>query len=207
MGFWEARVVPRIVEAALSTAEVMAYRADVCRPLEGRVIEVGFGSGLNIDHYPAAVESVSAVEPSDTAWQMSAHRRDGSATPIERTGLDGQSLEADNDSFDSALVTFSLCTIPDVDAALTELVRVLRPGGVLAFVEHGLSPDEGVARWQYRLDPIERRVAGGCNLSRDIPALITAAGFKITDLEAGYMDGPAVARPWNYAFRGAAIAP
>lgn len=177
-----------------------------CAPLSGRVLEVGFGSGHNTTHYPGAVTSVAAVEPSDRAWAMSADRRRESSIPIERTGLDGQALTEEDASCDSALVTFSLCTIPEPVRALREIARVLRPGGVLAFLEHGLSPDERIARWQHRLDPIERRIAGGCELSRDIPALIRGAGFEVIDLETKYLPGPAIAKPWMHGYRGLAVA-
>lgn len=177
-----------------------------CAPLSGRLLEVGFGSGLNTTHYPGAVTSVAAVEPSDRGWAMSADRRRESSVPIERTGLDGQALTEEDASCDSALVTFSLCTIPDPVRALREIARVLRPGGVLAFLEHGLSPDQGIARWQHRLDPIERRIAGGCELSRDIPALIRGAGFEVIDLETKYLPGPAIAKPWMHGYRGVAVA-
>jgi len=201
---WEERVVPHLVNAACGTAPIHRERELVCAPLSGRVLEVGFGSGLNVTHYPAAVTSVAAVEPSDRGWALSSDRRQLSAVAIERTGLDGQDLTEGDASCDSALVTFSLCTIPDPVRALREIARVVRPGGVLAFLEHGLAPDPGIARWQRRLDPIERRVAGGCELSRDIPALIREAGFEVTTLEAKYLPGPAIGKPWMHGYRGTA---
>lgn len=206
MSWWEARVVPSLVDKACGTGAIHKERAQVCASLRGRVLEVGFGSGLNVTHYPAAVTSVAAVEPSDRGWMLSAARRNAASVPIDRTGLDGQELTEADDSCDSALVTFSLCTIPNPIRALREVARVLRPGGTLAFLEHGLAPDEGVARWQRRLDPIERRVAGGCELSRDIPELIRGSGFEILELETKYLPGPAALRPWMHGFRGAAVA-
>ncbi|MGN6160903.1 MAG: class I SAM-dependent methyltransferase [Marmoricola sp.] len=206
MGLWERRVVPVMVDKACGTGAIHKERALACAPLAGRVLEVGFGSGLNVTHYPQAVTSVAAVEPSDRGWELSARRREQSRVPIERTGLDGQALTEDDASCDAALVTFSLCTIPDPVRALREVARVLRPGGVLAFLEHGLAPDASVASWQRRLDPLERRLAGGCELSRDIPALVRQAGFEILDLEAKYLPGPAIGRPWMHGYRGAAAA-
>lgn len=205
MGLWEQRVVPHLVDKACGIGAIHGERAQACAPLHGRVLEVGFGSGLNISHYPDAVTSVAAVEPSDRGWMLSQRRRRATALPIERTGLDGQALTESDDSCDSALVTFSLCTIPDPIRALREVARVLRPGGTLAFLEHGLAPDPGVARWQQRLDPIERRVAGGCELSRNIPELVRSAGFEIVELETKYLPGPAPLRPWMHGFRGAAV--
>ncbi len=200
MGVWTDHVVPRIAEASLKGPEIDELRREACAPLTGRVLELGFGSGLNLRWYPPAVTSVAAVEPSDLGWRMSEHRRARTTVPVERRGLDGQRLEEPDASYDSVLSTFTLCTIPDPALALAEVRRVLRPGGVLCVTEHGLSPDAGVARWQRRLDPLQRRVAGGCHLSRDVPALVTAAGFAITMLRAEQLPGPAVSRPWTYGF-------
>jgi SAM-dependent methyltransferase len=205
MGLWTERVVPHIVDRALSTADVMSLRDAACAGLAGRVLELGFGSGLNADAYSPAVTGIDAVEPSDVGWSMSAKRRRSTPVPIARVGLDGQRLQAQDASYDAVLSTFTLCTIPDVGAALTEVRRVLRPGGSFHFLEHGRSPDLSVARWQHRLDPLERRVAGGCHLSRDIPALVSAAGLEVVGLETAYLPGPAVARPWNYVFNGRAV--
>ncbi|MEV7395621.1 class I SAM-dependent methyltransferase [Aeromicrobium sp. NPDC092404] len=205
MAWWTDRMLPHLIDKALSTDDVMQQRRHVCAGLEGRVLEIGFGSGLNIGRYPDAVQSVSAVEPSDTAWRMSAERREGSSTPIVRSGLDGQSLAEPNGAFDAVLSTFTLCTIPDVELALREIHRVLRPGGTLAFLEHGLAPEPRVARWQRRLDPLQKAAAGGCHLSRDIPALVESAGFGITDLDREYRSGPRIARPWIYEYAGSAV--
>ncbi|MRJ76612.1 methyltransferase domain-containing protein [Aeromicrobium sp. SMF47] len=204
MGLWTDRVVPHLVERSLSVGEVMERREQLCVELQGRVLEIGFGSGLNIEKYPASVESVAAVEPSDVAWRMSAGRRAASPVRITRSGLDGQTLAEDDSSFDAVLSTFTLCTIPDVDRALREVRRVLRPGGSFVFLEHGLAPGPGVARWQRRLDPLERRIAGGCHLSRDVPALISSVGLQITGLDAHYLAGPSVGRPWSYVYEGTA---
>lgn len=205
MAFWSERIVPHLVDRALSTEDVMRERERVCALLSGQVVEIGFGSGLNTELYPEAVESVAAVEPSDTAWRMSADRRRELRTPITRSGLDGQALAEPAGSFDTALSTFTMCTIPDVELALTELHRVLRPGGTFAFLEHGLAPQPGVVRWQRRMEPVQKAVAGGCHLSRDIPRLISSAGFEIVELEERYLPGPKVARPWTYVYSGNAV--
>jgi ubiquinone/menaquinone biosynthesis C-methylase UbiE len=198
VGWWEERVVPRCVDRALATGPVMALRERVCEGLGGRVLELGFGSGLNCDLYPAAVVSVDAVEPSDTGWALSSARRARSRAPVSRTGLDGQRLEADDAAYDAVLTTFTLCTIPDVRAALAEVRRVLRPGGSLHVLEHGLAPDPGVARWQRRLDPLQGRLFGGCHLTRDVPALLAEAGLRVDVVEQAYLPGPAVGRPWGF---------
>jgi SAM-dependent methyltransferase len=205
MALWTDRVVPRITDRALSTPEVMELRAVACAGLTGRVLEIGFGSGLNVGLYPPEVVAVDAVEPSDLGWSLSARRRAGSRVPIERTGLDGQRLSVADGQYDTVLSTFTLCTIPDVARALTEVRRVLAVGGTFHFLEHGRAPDAGVERWQRRLDPVQRRVCGGCHLSRDIPGLVGAAGLEVTEVTASYLPGPRIGRPWAHGFVGRAV--
>lgn len=189
MGFYRDQVVPRIVDKACAMGDAAALRDRVCAGLHGEVVELGFGSGLNVPHYPAAVTRVAAVEPADVGWKLAGKRLAASTTPVERAGLDGQSLPFADGTFDCALSTWTLCTIPDVGRALAEVRRVLRPGGTLHFVEHGLAPDPGVQVWQRRLDGIQQRIAGGCHLDRPIVALLTAAGFQIKEVEAFYEKG------------------
>ena len=199
-------MVPRLVERSLSSEPIDRLRAEACAGLTGRVLEIGFGSGMNTPFYPPELISVAAVEPSDLGWEMSAGRRAAAGIPIERVGLDGQRLEAADAAYHSVLVTFSLCTIPDPAAALAEARRVLLPGGSLHFLEHGLAPTERVRRWQRRMEPFQRRIAGGCHLTRDVPALVEAAGFEVAELRQEYVVGPAVARPWTYGTVGRALA-
>ena len=201
---WDEHVVPRITDASLRGREIGELRERVCTGLSGRVVEIGFGSGLNVRWWPPTVTGVSAVEPSDVAWALSERRRARSSTAVERAGLDGQLLDLPDDSHDGALVTFSLCTIPDPARALHEMGRVVRPGGRLHLLEHGLSPDEDVRRWQRRLEPVQRAVAGGCHLTRDISALVEASGWRIQDVESFALPGPTLSRPWTYLHLGTA---
>jgi len=142
-----------------------------------------------VPYYPQAVSEVSAVEPADLGWKLAQKRVGASSIPIERSGLDGQSLPFPDDSFDTAASTWTLCTIPDAGQALREVRRVLKPGGTLHFIEHGLAPDEKVQRWQNRLNPIEKFVFGGCNFNRPILDLITGAGFTIAEVDVFYEKG------------------
>lgn len=200
--WWEARVVPRIVEAACGAPDVERARARVAGGLHGQVVEVGFGSGLNVPHLPPAVEHLHAVDPQAAGQSIGAERITASPVPISFVGLDGQDLPLADASMDAALCTFTLCTIPDAGAALAELRRVLVPGGELRFLEHGLAPDRGVARWQHRLTPLQRRLCGGCHFDRPIDRLLTDAGFEVRELRNRYRKGP---KTPGYLYEGVAV--
>jgi len=188
MGLYVDHVLPRVVDVACGLKTARPLRQRVCEGLEGQVVEVGFGSGLNVPYYPEAVTRVAAVEPADLGWKLAQKRLRSARVPVERSGLDGQSLPFPDDSFDTALSTWTMCTIPDVGRALAEVRRVLKPGGTLRFVEHGLASDEGVQRWQHRLEPVQKRLFGGCHLTRRVPDMLTAAGFEIVELDQFYED-------------------
>jgi SAM-dependent methyltransferase len=190
MGAYGTYVLPRIINAVCGARTLEPLRRRVCDGLSGDVIELGFGSGLNVPFYPKAVTLVHAVEPSDVGWRLASTRVAASAVPVQRSGLDGQSLPFEDASHDAALSTWTLCTIPDVATALSEVRRVLKPGGSLYFLEHGLAPDENVRRWQRRLEPVQKRIAGGCHFTRPIVELLTDAGFVITELDVFYEPGP-----------------
>ncbi|WP_026917373.1 class I SAM-dependent methyltransferase [Gordonia shandongensis] len=202
MGFYSDRVLPRIIRRTCGLPMMTPLRRRACGPLYGDVVEVGFGSGLNVGLYPAAVTSVTAVEPNDTAWRLGRELVSSSAVPIDRSGLDGSDLPFADDAFDCALSTFTLCTIPDLPRALGELRRVVRPGGTLAFLEHGRAPDAAVRRSQRRFEPFQRRFAGGCHLTRDVSTLIEEAGWEIVDLDRFYAEG--TPRPFGAIHLGAA---
>lgn len=201
MGFYEDQIVPRFTDFVMSRRELTPIRARVAASLDGDVLEVGFGSGLNVPHYPPAVTGVRAVDPATIGRKLAARRVASSRVPVQYIGLDGQALSQESASIDHVLTTWTLCSIPDVDRALGEIRRVLRPGGLFHFVEHGRSPDRKVAGWQDRLTPIQRRVAGGCHLNRPIDQLVRNSGLEVLRLENYYAKGP---RPFGYMFEGVA---
>lgn len=201
MGLYENQLLPRLIDRVLRGREIDEVRAKAAAGLHGEVLEVGFGSGRNVPYYPADVTRVQAIDPATVGRRLAAERVAASAVPIEYVGLDGQSLPQETASLDHVLVTWTLCTIPDVEAALGEMHRVLRPGGQLHFAEHGRAPDAKTARWQDRLTPLQCKVAGGCHLNRSIDDLIRSAGFAINRIDTFYVAGP---RPYSYMYEGVA---
>lgn len=204
MGFYREHLLPRLVDKACGTKDLRRWRGRVVDGLAGEVVEIGFGSGLNVPVYPEAVTVVYAVEPALTARKLAEPRVAAAAVRVEHVGLQGEALPLDDDSCDGALSTFTLCTIPGVEVALAELRRVLRPGGRFHFLEHGLAPDDGMARWQHRLEPMQKRLADGCHLTRDPVALVEAAGFEVESAESRY--GTARS-PWSWFTEGRAVNP
>ena len=201
MAFYSDRVLPRAMDVVMRGDELAAVRARVASGLSGEVLEVGFGSGLNVAHYPPTVTRVLAVDPATVGRRLAARRVAASLVPISYVGLDGQSLPLPDDSVDHALTTWTLCTIPDVEQALLEIGRVLRPGGSLHFIEHGRAADPTVARRQDRLTPVQRRIAGGCHLNRAIDTLITSGGLALTRLDTYYLSG---LQTLNFSYEGVA---
>ena len=193
MAIWRDQLLPRCIDIALGTSEVSAWRAKCLAGISGVVVEPGFGSGLNLPHLPPEVTKVYAIDPAVVGQKLARGRVDASAIEVEHVGLDGQKIPLDDNSCDAGVLTFTLCTIPDSAAALAELRRVIKPGGTLHFVEHGLAPDASVERWQHRITPLQKRIADGCHLNRPIADLIAAAGFEIEWTDARYVGRPKAA--------------
>lgn len=201
MGFYDDQVLPRVIDVMLGSKGMGKLRRRALEGLQGTVVELGFGSGTNVPYYPDAVERVYAVDPARLGRKLAAKRLAASSVPVEFVGLDGAAIPLADASVDSALSTWTLCTIPDVDTALREVRRVLRPGGRLLFLEHGLSDDPKVARRQHRFDGIQQRVAGGCHLDRDITSLISASGLEVEHVDTFTIAGPKI---MSYMYAGAA---
>lgn len=203
MGLYQDHFLPRFQDVAMSRKSTREVRARVCAGLEGDVVEVGFGTGLNARYYPPEVKRVLAVEPSSVCMRIAEPRVAKASVLVEQAGLNGERLELESEACDAVLSTWTLCTIPNLAAALAEMLRVLKPGGVLHFVEHGNAPDPNVDRWQRRLEPINKRLAGGCHLTRRIPELIEQSGFTVASLDAYYFKGEP--KVFGYTFEGRAV--
>lgn len=204
MGWYRDHVFARLMNRLCNTAETRRIRAEVCAPLSGAVLEVGFGTGLNLVHLPSTVTKLLAVDPMERGRELGADRIADSSIPVEFVGLDGESIALADDSVDDALATWTLCSIPDPVRAVRETARVLRPGGRLHFAEHGLAPDAGVEKWQHRLNPVQKRVACGCHLDRDIPSIIEHGGMTVTSLDTFYAEGHP--KTFGWTFQGTAAA-
>ena len=203
MGFYAKYIMPRATHVLCSAKQIRRQRKKIVPLAEGRVLEVGIGSGLNLPFYTAdKVQHLWGLDPSKESWTL--------AQPaVERTRFDLEFIEAaaediplEDESADTVLVTYTLCSIAKIRPALEEMRRVLKQGGQLIFCEHGTAPDEGVRRWQNRLNPIWKRVAGGCNLNLPIPSVLESAGFKIRELDTMYVPGW---KPVSFIYRGIAI--
>lgn len=204
MGWYDDLVVPYCVELGCGAKELVPARAGVVRGLHGTVLEIGFGSGLNVPLYPDTVAKVLAVDPSARARHIGRKRIANAGCPIESIGLDAERINAHDASADTALSTFTLCSIPVAERALAEVKRILKPGGRLHFLEHGRAPDASVARWQDRLNGMQRALCGGCNINRDIRQLLERAGFVVDSLDTAYF--PGIPRTHGFLFSGTAVA-
>ncbi len=202
MGFYSERILPHCIDLACGVKDLVPARQRIAGKLSGTVLEIGFGSGLNLPYLPAAVTHVLAVDPSERARAIGRQRIESALCPVEFVGLDAEKLQLADGVADTALTTFTLCTIPMAEQALREVKRVLKPGGQLFFLEHGRSPDAAVARWQDRLNGMQGFFCGGCQLNRDIPSMLQSAGFQLESLEVGYL--PRVPRTHGYIYSGSA---
>jgi ubiquinone/menaquinone biosynthesis C-methylase UbiE len=200
VSFYTDRVLPHLLNLAMRHKELAAYRQRVVPAARGRVLEIGIGSGLNLPFYGAGVDAVIGLDPSSPLLTMAQGQATAGA-PVSMMQGTAEAIPLETASVDTVVTTWTLCSIPDVTAALAEMRRVLKPGGALLVVEHGRAPDAAVARWQDRLTPLWKPIAGGCHLNRKIDALIHDAGFAVTDLRAGYMRGP---RPFTFMYEGRA---
>ncbi len=199
MGFYDHHILPRLLNAAMSAKPISYQRRKVVPRAQGRVLEIGFGAGHNLPYYDTAkVERIWALEPAAEMRERSAERRAASTIPLEFIDLPSEKIPLDADCADTVLVTYTLCTIPDVMAALGEMRRIMKPSGQMIFCEHGEAPDESVKRWQRRITPAWKVIGGGCHVGRAIPKLIGDAGFKVLDLETMYLPGTPRFAGFNY---------
>ncbi len=199
MGFYDRHILPRLLNAAMSTKPITYQRRKVVPRAQGRVLEVGFGAGHNLPFYdPAKVELIWALEPAAEMRARAGERAAASPIPLEFLGLPGEQIPLDADSADTVLITYTMCTIPDVMKALGEMRRVMKPDGRMIFCEHGSAPDQNVARWQQRITPVWKSLCGGCHVDRPIPKLIGDAGFRIADMETMYLPGTPRFAGFNY---------
>jgi SAM-dependent methyltransferase len=199
MGFYDSHILPRFINCACASKPIMKQREKVVPLAMGTVLEIGIGTGLNLPYYNAnRVDRVIGLDPSEASWKLARQRAAHLSFELEFIGLPGEQIPLADASVDTVVVTFSLCTIPDPVTALQGMARVLRPGGSLLFCEHGAAPDAKVRQWQDRINPLWRRIAGGCNLNRAIPQMLRQGGFSIADMQAGYLPGAPRIAGYNY---------
>jgi SAM-dependent methyltransferase len=201
MAFYQEQIVPLFINLAMRQRNLAAYRSRVVPAAEGRVLEIGIGSGLNLPYYSRNVQDVIGLDPSPKLLGMADRAKGTCSRPISLIEGSAEAIPLENGSVDTVVTTWTLCSVPDVAGALQEMRRVLRPSGHLLFVEHGRASDPNVVGWQDRLTPIWKRISGGCHLNRTIDALIEAAGFQFDRLETGYMRGP---RLMTFMYEGSA---
>lgn len=202
MGLYEQRILPHLVHLAMRNHRLVPFRERVVSTAEGRVLEIGIGSGLNLPFYGPRVSQIVGLDPSTRLIEMARRKSEASATPVSFIEASAEEIPLDTGSIDSVVTAWTLCTIPQPLRALEEMRRVLRPDGKLLFVEHGLAPDTNVRKWQDRLTPVWKCIGGGCHLNRPIRGLVESAGFGIAEIDTGYADaGP---RPMAYMYEGLA---
>lgn len=201
MRFYEQWILPRLIDLAMRNHRLLPYRERVIPAAEGRVLEIGMGSGLNLPYYRPAVSEIVGLDPSPRLLGMARRRTGGIAPAVTFVEGSAEAIPMDDAGIDTVVLTWTLCSIPLAATALEEMRRVLKPGGQLLFVEHGLAPDASVRWWQDRLTPAWKRIGGGCHLNRPIRNLIETAGFAVTGIRTGYAEGP---RPMTFMYEGRA---
>lgn len=200
MSFYENHVLPHLIGLACGAPQIMKKRSQIVPAAEGRVLEVGFGAGPNLEFYdPGKVERLFALEPSEGMRRKAAGAIAAAPVPVEVIDLSAEAIPLEDASMDTVVLTYTACTIPDVNAALAEMRRVLKPGGRLLFSEHGRAPDAGVYKWQRRIEPVWKPIAGGCHLTRQIDDLIIGAGFAMERLEMDYLPKSPKFASFNYS--------
>ena len=203
MGWYSRYIFPRLMDATLSGEQIRQIRESVLTNVRGEVFEIGFGTGLNLPHYPPSVRRITTVDPNPGTRRLAERRIAESTIEVVHRTLSGESLPLESNSFDSVVCTFTLCSIRDVDKALVEMRRILKPAGRFHFVEHGLSDDARVQWWQHKLTPLQRRIGDGCHLNRNPVTMIQGNGFRIEDLDNFYLKN--VPKFGGYIYRGVAV--
>lgn len=202
MGIYSNVIFPRFLNSFMSSGQFKKQRSKLLASVSGDILEIGFGTGLNLEFYPDHVRKITAIDPNAGMGRIAQRNMAKSGIEVDSRILSGENLPIEDQSFDSVVCTWTLCSIPDAQAALREVRRVLRPGGRFFFVEHGLAPEPKVAKWQHRLTPIQKVIGDGCHLNRPIDTMITGEGFGLSDLETFYM--PKAPKFAGYMFRGIA---
>ncbi len=193
MGWYANNVLPKLIEAGCSQPLLMKLRAQYVPQARGRVLEIGIGTGLNLAYYDKNAVQLTGLDPSAELTGRAQQRAEELQLPVDMLGVSGESIPAEDKTFDALVCTWTLCSIPNVTKALQEMQRVVKPGGKLFFIEHGASPDAKIARWQARIEPVWKRIAGGCHLTRAADQLIAEAGFNIVEKKSEYLPGPRIA--------------
>jgi len=201
MGLYYDYILPHVINLSMRSGELVSYRKRLLSQAQGRVLEIGIGSGLNLPHYPPSIEEIVGLEPSAPLLTMAQRSAGTCKIPVTVLAGRAEAIPLDSQSFDTVVTTWTLCSIPHAIEALKEMRRVLKPAGQLLFLEHGLAPEDNVRRWQHRLTPLWSKIGGGCHLNRPIRTLIESAGFEITKLETGYAKGP---KPMTFFYEGCA---
>jgi len=204
MNLYDRYLLPYVLDFAMGLKPIRLQRAKIVPKARGRVLEIGIGTGRNLPYYDKSkLQKLCGLDPAAQMHRLARKRMRQAGLEVELVDLPAEQIPMEDGSFDTVLTTYTLCTIPDAVSALREMRRVLAPGGALLFCEHGAAPDAEVRRWQDRLNPAWKPIAGGCNLNRDIPALLEEGGFRVTGMETMYLPGP---RPMTYNYWGSAVA-